>query len=85
MAGVDVLAVGVVLGGLDSSLLEQLPLKNTSLVNGDLTGSVGLAVVREQVAEVASAVRADPLGDGEGDVGEVHSDYLPFYALIIAN
>ena len=73
MAGVDVPTVGVVARGLDSSLLEQLPLKGPSLLNGDLAGLALAVVVREQVAEVAGAVGADPLGDLKSDVRVSHS------------
>lgn len=76
--GADVRLVGVVFQRFGGALLEQLPLKEPSFFNGNLTGGVGRAVVGEQVAPIPSAIGADPFGDGETDVIELHATYLPF-------
>ena len=72
VAGVDVTTERVVVGGLGRALLEQLPLKSPSFLNGQATEVASLAIVSKECGAIASAVRADPFGDGEGDVSVLH-------------
>ena len=62
----------VVVGGLGGALLEQLPLKSPSFLNGQATEVASLAIVSKERGAIASAVGAEPFGDGEGDVSVLH-------------